>query len=255
MIIEVSALGGISRKRWDRYLETVGFEEHSIDPACLTLSSLATESLHVLCHIMLRFYPLPFNTIDQRHQWHQNPLWILIIQLYIIIISIILAHQHISVPSARRLLAKWVRFKQDSACQKRATQKGVRVQERLEFNEGDVGLAGGIQADSMRRLTWIILDSCRAAFEWKRCRTTRKICYLNPPQNVLIWGFILKYQIMIQPDILQDAAKKQEFPVPRKASGYPFFMRYCLYGRVEKDPKWESKWKLCGVPPKISTDH
>lgn len=28
MIIEVSALGGISRKRWDRYLETVGFEEH-----------------------------------------------------------------------------------------------------------------------------------------------------------------------------------------------------------------------------------
>ena len=30
---------------------------------------------------------------------------------------------------------------------KRGTQKGVRVQERLEFNEGDVGLAGGIQAD------------------------------------------------------------------------------------------------------------
>ena len=29
------------------------------------------------------------------------------------------------------------------------------MQERLEFNEGDVGLAGGIQADSIGRLTWI----------------------------------------------------------------------------------------------------
>ena len=55
-------------------------------------------------------------------------------------------------------------------------RKGVRVQERLEFNEGDVGLAGGIQADD---------DSVKAMK-----RTTQKICYLNPMSwvEVLFWN-------------------------------------------------------------------
>ena len=58
ILCKVSALGGISKKRWERYLETVGFEETDF-----STQKFGAFGEHGYCTLA---FVLPFNTSHQR---------------------------------------------------------------------------------------------------------------------------------------------------------------------------------------------